>query len=165
MSEKIKLERIKSMRVAYFHEFSENPEEDAWIKLESWAKEKGLLEENSNTRIFGRNTYPTENPEPHGYGYFITITPEIKTEKDIFIRIIPGGLYAVLKCEGLEKLGESWGNLWKWVNESEYKYIGETKGENGFELGYEEHLNWYPIMVKKREEKFVFNLMIQLWEE
>lgn len=165
MSEEIKLEKIKSLRAAYFHAFSDNPEEDAWKKLESWGKKKGLLEENSKTRIFGRNTYPTDNPEPHGYGYFITIHPETKIDKDILIRIIPGGLYAVLKCEGIENLGSFWGKLWKWVKKSEYKYIGETKGTNGYELGYEEHLNWRNVMVKKRDAKFLFNLMIQLCEE
>ncbi|MFX1497005.1 MAG: GyrI-like domain-containing protein [Promethearchaeota archaeon] len=161
----VELINMRAIRSAYFHAFSNTPEEDAWKMLELWAKNKGFLKENSNIRIFGRNTYPTENPEPHGYGFFIALTPETKIEKNIFIRIIPGGLYALLRCEGIEKLGECWGNLWKWVNESEYKYIGETKGVNGFELGYEEHLNWYHTFVKKDENKFIFNLMIQLWEE
>ena len=77
MNEKIKLERVKSIRAAYFHALSEAPESDAWKKAESWAKEKGLLRKDSDARIFGRNAYPTKDPEPHGYGYFITITPNI----------------------------------------------------------------------------------------
>lgn len=165
MNEKIKVERIKSMRAVYFHAFSETPEEDAWKKAETWGKKKGLLKKGSNIRIFGRNAYPTEKPEPHGYGYFITIPQGIEIEKDISIRIIPGGLYAVSRCEGLEVLGEAWARLWKWVNESKYKYIGETRGEYGFELGFEEHLNWYPFMVEKSENNLIFDLMLQLSED
>lgn len=107
MSEKIniRLERMKTIRATYFHAFSENPEEDAWKKAKIWAKEKGLIEKESKTRIFGRNTYPTENPEPHVYGIFITITPDTKVEKEVSIRFIPGGLYAVARCEGLEQIG------------------------------------------------------------
>jgi len=165
MSEKVKLEKLKSMRAAYFHAFSETPEDDAWKKAESWAKEKKLLKIGSNIRVFGRNTYPTKNPEPHGYGYFITITPNITINEDISIQIIPGGLYAVSRCEGVERIGEAWASLWKWVGESKYEFIGETKGEYGYELGFEEHLNWYPTMVEKKEKKFIFNLMIQLWEK
>lgn len=161
----IRLEKIKIMRAAYFHALSDNPEEDAWKKAEKWADQKGLLKKESTLRIFGRNTYPTENPEPHGYGFFITITPDIKVEKDIFIRLIAGGLYAVALCEGLEQMGIVWPELWKWVGESEYNYIGETKGDNGFELGFEEHLNWYSTFIEKSEKKFIFNLMLQLWEQ
>lgn len=165
MSERIRLEKLKSMRVAYFYSFSEAPEEDAWQKMEIWAKEKGLFKKPSNIRIFGRNVYPTENPEPHGYNYYITISPDIKMDKEVSVSIIPGGLYAVSRCEGFEEISGTWAGLWKWVNESKYKYIGETKGELGFELGLEEHLNWYPVMVEKSESKLIFDFMLQLWEE
>jgi effector-binding domain-containing protein len=165
MNEKIKLEKVKSMRAAYFHALSEAPEDDAWKKAESWANEKGLLKKDSDTRIFGRNTYPTKDPEPHGYGYFITITPNITINEDISIRIIPGGLYAVSSCEGVEQIGENWANLWEWVDESEYEFIGEIKGGFGYELGFEEHLNWYSAIVEKSENKLLFNLMLQLEEK
>jgi len=165
MNEKITLERVKSMRAAYFHALSEAPESDAWKKAEFWAKEKGLLSKDSDARIFGRNTYPTKDPEPHGYGYFITITPNITINEDISVRIIPGGLYAGSRCEGVEQIGEIWANLWKWVDESEYEFIGEIKGKFGYELGFEEHLNWYLTMIEKTEEKLIFNLMLQLWEK
>ncbi|MFX1296122.1 MAG: GyrI-like domain-containing protein [Promethearchaeota archaeon] len=165
MNDKIKLERVKSLRAAYFHALSKAPEYDAWKKAESWAKEKGLLKKDSGARIFGRNTYPTKNPEPHGYGYFITITPNITINEDISVRIIPGGLYAMSRCEGVEQIGETWATLWKWVDESEYEFIGEIKGEFGYELGFEEHLNWHPNMVEKSEKKLIFNLMLQLCEK
>ena len=49
--------------------------------------------------------------------------------------------------------------------ESEHKYISETKGEYGFELGFEKHINWYSEIIDKSKKEFIFDLMIQLWEE
>jgi DNA gyrase inhibitor GyrI len=167
MSENInvKLERINTMRAAFFYEFTKTPEEDSWKKTMVWAEKKGLLEKHKTIRVFGRNIYPTENPEPHGYGFYITITPDIKIENNIIVRLIPGGLYAVAKCEGLEQMGLAWPMLWEWVKNSKYEYIGETKEEYGYELGLEEHLNWHATLVEQSENKFILNLMIQLWEK
>ena len=164
MSDNIRLERMKSERTAYFHALSETPEEDAWKKAEEWAEKKGLLKEGLKTRIFGRNTFPAEDPKTHGYGFFITIRPDIEIEKEISVRTIPEGLYAVARCEGIEGMRKKWTALWKWVEKSEYEYIGETEEEYGYELGFEEHLNWYSALVDKSEKKFIFDLMLQLVE-
>ena len=167
MSDKIKvsLKELDTMHAAFFHSLSNTPEEDAWSKAESWAKKKGLLLADSSIRIFGRNIYPTKNPEPHGYGIYITIPPNTKVEGDIPVRSIPGGLYAVAKCDRVEEMSIKWPGLWKWVENSEYQYIGETKGEHGFELGFEEYINWYSTLVSKSESKMLFDLMLQLREK
>jgi len=167
MSEKIKarLKRLDAMRAVIFHSFSNTPDVDAWSKAEAWAKDKGILNSDSNIRIFGRNIYPTENPEPHGYGIYITIPPNTKVESEIPVRSIPGGLYVVTKCNGPEEMSIMWPGLWKWVENSEYQYIGETKGEYGFELGFEEYKNWYAALVDKSESKMLFDLLLQLREE
>ena len=68
---KVRIERLETLRAAHVHVQSETPEEDAWKKMESWAKPKGLFEKGA--RVFGRNTYPTDNPEPHGYEFFLTV--------------------------------------------------------------------------------------------
>lgn len=167
MSEKIKvrLKKLEDMRAAFFYSLSNTPEEDAWNKVESWAKERGFLQIDSSIRIFGRNIYPTENPEPHGYGIYITIPPNTKVESEVPVRLIPGGLYAVVKCNGVEEMSIKWPGLWNWVENSEYQYIGETKGEHGFELGFEEYINWYSTLVGKSESKMLFDLMLQLREK
>ena len=54
---KARIERLETLRTAHIHVLSETPEEDAWNKMEAWAK--GLLEKGA--RVFGR--YPTDNPE------------------------------------------------------------------------------------------------------
>ena len=55
---KVRIERLETMRAAHIHVLSETLEEDAWKKMEAWAKLIELLE--MRDRVFGRNTYPTD---------------------------------------------------------------------------------------------------------
>ena len=167
MSDKnlVRIEEIEPMRAAFFHSLSNTPEEDSWNKAESWAREKKLLLVDSRIQIFGRNIYPTEKPEPHGYGIYITLPPNFELESEIQERSIPGGLYALAKCNGLEEMSIKWPELWKWVENSDYHYIGETKGEYGFELGFEEYLNWHSSLIVKTECNIIFDLILQLKEK
>ena len=160
MDMEVRLERLETMRAAHVHAFSESPEEDAWKKMVAWAKPKGLLEEDSGTRVFGRNTYPTDSPEPHGYEFFLTVGAEVEAEVDIDIQEIPGGLYAVLRFEGLENMKDAWERLWNWIKESEHEHIGWRKGEHGWHNGFEEHLN--PL--EESTQKWIFDLWVQLKE-
>jgi DNA gyrase inhibitor GyrI len=140
---------------------SETPEEDAWKKIVAWAKPRGMLEKSAGTRVFGRNTYPTNNPEPHGYEFFLTVGPKAEPEGDIKIKNIPGGLYAVLRFENLENMGKAWRDLWEWIEKSGYDHIGWQKGENGWFNGFEEHLNWHE---NKPTIEWIFDLWVQLKE-
>lgn len=157
----VRVERLEAMRAAYTHALSDTPEEDAGKKIMGWAKPKGLLEKGSVARLFGRNTYPTDNPEPHGYEFFLTVGPDIEPEGEIEIRGISGGLYAVLRFKDLNHIGEAWSYLWKWIEESEYEHIGWQKGEHGWVNGFEEHLNWYE---QKPQNEWIFDLWVQLKE-
>ena len=64
-----------------------------------------------------------------------------------------------------EEMSTKWPELWKWVENSEHQYIGETKGEYGYELGFEEYLNWYSTLVEKNTINMKFDLMLQLREK
>jgi DNA gyrase inhibitor GyrI len=162
----VRLERMKTRRAAYFHELSENPEEDAWKKAAAWLKKKRFLKKDAPIRIFGRNNWPTQNREPYGYGFFIPLTPDIKITDSVLSRYIPGGLYAVTRCEGVENVHETWGKFWEWIKESEHHYIGGTKFVTiGYELGLEEIVNWYEAMVEGQMDKAIFDLWIPLFEE
>ncbi len=157
----VRLERLETTRAVYTHVLSDTPEEDAWRKIERWAKPKGLLEEDSRTRVFGRNTYPTDNPEPHGYEFFLTVGPDAEPEGDIKVGEIPGGLYAVLRFKNLDNIRKAWGHLWNWIKNSEYEHVGWQKGEHGWYNGFEEQLNWYE---KKPPNEWVLDLWVQLKE-
>ena len=162
----VKIKRLEEMRAAYLHALTETPEKDAWQKMVGWAIPEGLFEKGTTTRVFGRNTYPTENPEPHGYGFFITLDPSYKPKEDVEIRKIPGGLYAVLRFKGLEKIGEAWPHIFKWVEDSEYELDCWTKSEYGYEGGFEEHINWYDVIGDEGAptEEWIFGLWVQLKE-
>lgn len=157
----VRLERLETVRAAYTHVLSETPEEDAWKKIEAWAKPKGLLKKGVGTRVFGRNTYPTDNPEPHGYEFFLTVGPNIEPSGDVEIREIPGGLCAVLRFENLDNIGKAWRHLGNWIKESEYEHIGWRKGEHGWIDGFEEHINWHE---EKPPKEWIFDLWVQLKE-
>lgn len=158
----IVLEKRRALNTIYAYAFTGTPEDDAWAKIETWAKPKGLLTREKGTRIIGRNTYPTDNPEPHGYELHITVNKSITPEGELMNGEIPSGLYVVLKSTTLDGMASAWPSLWKWVEESEYEFIGWKKGEYGWVNGYEEHLN--PFDGKPKNE-WLFNLMIPLKEK
>ncbi len=154
---KISVEICKPLKAMCTYAFSETPEEDAWKFLQSWAQPKGLLKKEIGTRIFGRNTYPTDNPEPHGYELYITVNKQQKTDENIMIGEIPGGLYAILESTSLMEIANAWPFLWKWLEESEYEFTGWIKNEHGWVDGFEEHLNPFD---EKAPNEWLFNLMI-----
>jgi DNA gyrase inhibitor GyrI len=156
---KIEIETIDTLKTVYAHALTDTPEEDAWKKIRSWAEPKGLLTREKGTRVFGRNTYPTDNPEPHGYELYITVNEQPKPETEIMVGEIPGGIYAILKSTNLKGMASAWPSLWKWVEESEYEFTGWMKGEHGWVNGYEEHLNPFD---EKTPSEWRFNLMIPL---
>jgi DNA gyrase inhibitor GyrI len=154
---RVRLERLGTMRAAHVHVLSDAPEEGAMKKMIAWAERKGIGE----ARLFGRNTYPTDNPEPHGYELFLTVGPEIQPDESIDIVELHSGLCAVLRFQNLNEIGEAWKKLWGWIEESKREHIGMKKGEYGWVDGYEEHLNWHE---KKPQNEWIFDLWLQLKE-
>ncbi len=130
--------------------------------MTNWAKTRGLHSKESGTRVFGRNTYPTDNPEPHGYQLFFTVDQSIRPEDEIKIDEMHGGTYAVLSSTSLDRIGEAWKFLWSWIENSGYEFIGWKKGEYGWVNGFEEHLN--PFKDKPISE-WIFDLWIPLKEK
>lgn len=155
------MEKRESLKAVFVYAFTETPEEDAWKKIQKWAGPKGLLSKEKGTRIFGRNTYPTDKPEPHGYELYITVNESVKESRMIMTGEIPGGLYAVLKFTSLEGMAQAWPSLWKWLKKSKYEFSGWRKGEHGWVNGYEEYLNPFE---EKPPNEWKFNLMIPIKE-
>jgi AraC family transcriptional regulator len=156
----VRVDRLPAMRAAYVHSSGENPEEDAWRKMEAWAEPLGLLREDSGTRVFGRNTYPTAEAEPHGYEFYLSVGPEVEPSGEIGIDAIPGGRYAVLGFQGLENIAEAWRRMWDWIEGSKHEYAGWQRGEHGWIDGFEENLT--PL--EKDPEKWAFDLWVKLKE-
>jgi DNA gyrase inhibitor GyrI len=158
----VRLERLKTLRTICTHVLSDAPEEDARNRIMEWAEARGLLKRSVKPRLFGRNTYPTDNPAPHGYECYLTVDSFIEPEGDIKMAEIKGGLYAVLRFTQLERIRDAWQRLWDWIKKSEYEHVGWKKGKHGWVNGFEEHLNWYN---QKPHNEWIFDLWVELIEE
>ncbi len=158
MESKLRLELLKPMKAAYVHAISQTPEEDAQKKILEWAKNHGLNKK-PGARLFGRNTYSTDKPEPHGYEYYLTVEGDIMPEEDIGVREIPGGSYVAFRVHNLSDLTEGWKKFWALIELSDYKHVGVTKGEKGWVNGFEEHINWQE---EKPPQEWIFDLWVQL---
>ena len=110
------------MRVASFYGFGPSPEMQAWVKMAAWAKERGLT---AGVRVFGFNNPRLSSGSPdYGYEFWLTIGPEIEPDQatGMEIKNLPGGLYAVTRCEGVEHITETWRELAAWCEDSPYKH-------------------------------------------
>jgi DNA gyrase inhibitor GyrI len=148
------------MPAAYACSFSANSEEEAAKKLMTWAENNGLLGK-SGMRLFGRNTYPTDKPNPRGYEYCLTLPEKAECCGDIEAAEIPAGLYAVLRFKSLENIGFAWKKLWNWVENSGHEQVGWKKGKRGWVNGFEEQVNWQE---QRPQTEWVFDLWLQLKE-
>jgi DNA gyrase inhibitor GyrI len=127
--ENIRIVRLQPVRVASVHAFGENPEDKAWQKLEAWAKPKGLMDEPDRGRIFGfNNPSPSAGSPNYGYEFWITVGEEVEPEEGIEIKDFPGGLYAILRWDGLDDpyqgIPSTWKKLVVWREQSKYREGG-----------------------------------------
>ncbi|MCW4019388.1 MAG: GyrI-like domain-containing protein [Candidatus Bathyarchaeota archaeon] len=156
----VRTERLATMRAVYTCCFGIAPEEEAIKKLLNWAEAQGVLGKRG-FRMFGRNTYPTDKPDPRGYEVYLTLGVENKNFSDIEIGEIPGGLYAALRFKGLGNIGFAWKKLWNWIEENGHEHAGWQKGKNGWVGGFEEQVNWQD---QKPPTELVFDLWVPLKE-
>lgn len=123
MSEqKVRVVRLEPLHVAVGYGFGASPEEQAWQKLLDWAKRKGLLENVKAQRFFGFNN-PDPSPGSPNYGYeqWMTVGPDVQPEGEIKFKEFPGGLYAVMHCEGIPN-PDIWRQLVLWCEHSRYRF-------------------------------------------
>jgi DNA gyrase inhibitor GyrI len=157
----VRVERFETLRALYTYAFSDTPEEDAEKEIMKMAKTSGLLEKTTEARMFGRNVYPTDKPEPHGYEFYLTVPDEIKPEGDHKMKELPSGLYAVLRFKNLIRIREAWEKIWRWIEESSYEHVGWKKSEHGWVGGFEERIDWQE---ERPHTEWTFDLWVQLKE-
>ena len=155
----VRLERLNKLRAAYSYSDGSFPEEEAFKKIMSWAERKGLLSK-EGVRFFGRNTYPNDKVEGHGYECFLTIENQT-VYNDIEISEIPSGLYAVLRFKDIRNISFAWNKLWTWIEEKGYEYAGWLKGKHGWVSGFEEQVNWQE---NATPTKWIYDLWLPLEE-
>jgi len=157
----VRLEWLHASKAAYVHASGENPEETAMTKILDWATSKGLTQK-SGPSLFGRNTYPTEQPKPHGYEYYLTVNGDFAQEGDVEMKALPEGLYAVLRFTNLFAMHDAWMRLIKWAKDNGHEQVGVGKNEHGWiNSGFEELLNWQEINQKPPTE-WAFDIWLQI---
>ncbi len=118
----VRVVTLEPLRVASAYGFGRSPEAQAWEKLLTWAKAKGLLKDLSTMRFFGFNN-PNPSPGSPNYGYeqWMTVGPDVEPEGDIRIQDFGGGHYIVTRCK-LPEIGEAWRQLVEWCESSEHRW-------------------------------------------
>ena len=119
----VRIVQLEPMRVVSVHALSASPEHDAWEKLVAWAKPRGLMDDLETHRVFGfNNPDPSPGSPNYGYEFWILVGPEVDLEDGVEIKEFTGGLYAVTRCKGAERIGETWRQLGSWVEDSRYRW-------------------------------------------
>lgn len=124
MSElEVRIVYLEPMLVAAAHGFGNNPESDAFRKIEKFATTHNLLDEGKLAGTFGFNN-PNPSPGSPNYGYevWLPVSGDFTIEDDVQIKEVPGGLYAVTRFHGLQNIGDTWQQLVRWQEGSRYKY-------------------------------------------
>jgi DNA gyrase inhibitor GyrI len=110
----IRIVELPSSRVAATLAFGPNPEIEAWEKVMKWARANDAL--SGSTRFFGfNNPHPVPGSPNYGYEQWMTIGPDAEGSGDVEIKSFEGGLFAVVRCEGLATIGADWGRLVSWA--------------------------------------------------
>lgn len=128
MSElEVRMVKLEPMRVASVYGFGKSPEEEAWKKLEAWAKPKGLLDDPKRPRIFGfNNPDPSPGSPNYGYEFWIVVGSDVEPGGEVRVQDFAGGLYAVTRCEvrgdPYESIPQTWKRLVTWLEDSKYKH-------------------------------------------
>jgi DNA gyrase inhibitor GyrI len=154
MSElKVKIIELEPMRVAYAIGFGTSPEVEAWEKILTFGRSKGLLGDSDNARFFGFNN-PDPSPGSPNYGYeqWLVVGDDVEPGGDVKIKDFSGGLYAVTQFKGIENIGEVWKQLMMWQEDSSYK------------LGIHQWLEELLTPVDAPPEEYVFNLWLPIVE-
>ncbi|MHA1991387.1 MAG: effector binding domain-containing protein [Candidatus Hodarchaeales archaeon] len=125
LEELVKIVKLPAMRVVSFHvKDSKSPEIEAWEKLESWAKPKGLFDAPHIYQIFGfNNPNPTKENDKYGYEFWMTIPDDFELEKGLEVKNHDGGLFAVMSCRGAANITDTWMKLIEIIENSSYSRV------------------------------------------
>ena len=118
----VRILTLDPMRVASVQAYGENPERDAWEKLQLWAEAKGFIDLPREHPVFGFNRPgPATDGKRHGYEFWIRVGPEITSEGPVVVKEVVGGRFAVMTHRGYPN-PQVWKQLWDWVQSSSYRW-------------------------------------------
>jgi AraC family transcriptional regulator len=155
----IRIVKLEPLRVAYYRAISKSPEEDAMKVLRAWGEPKGMYVNPNEHYHFGYNNPPPSNlvnsKGEYGCECLITVSSEVEPEGKVKIKKIPGGLYAVARCQGPQNITQTWIYLHNnWLKKSKYDL------DDGNLPGLEELIT--PL--EPSIQKWIFDLYIPIKE-
>lgn len=123
MSEiEVRIVKLEPMRMLSSYGYGPEPEGIAWDKLFEFMKKKGLGKKGEHPTTYGfNNPNPSKGTPNYGYEIWLPVDEDLQPEGDLRIVDFHGGLYAVTRFKGLFKIGEVWGQLVRWGENSKYK--------------------------------------------
>jgi DNA gyrase inhibitor GyrI len=117
--EDVKIIDMDEMLVASFHALGESPEEEAIRKMQTWARPRGLINDQEKYPVFGfDNPFPEPGKKEYGYEVWVKLDEEVQDDEVTFKRI-PATKYAMLYSPGFQNIGPNWRKLMNWVKNSE----------------------------------------------
>ena len=161
ISVELMLERLKAIPVVSVQSQTVCPEENALEKILAYAKANALTDK-SDARLFGRNFYPIEQPEPHGYEFYLTLDKNVNPSKELILQSMPEGLYATLRIRGVAGIPNGWHALFRMVESAGYVPVGVCRQLYGWvTAGFEEIVNWQQ---QTASQERIIDLWLQLRE-
>ena len=161
ISVELALERLKAMPAVSKQSQTTCPEENALEKILAYAKDNALTDK-PNVRLFGRNFYPFEQPEPYGYEFYLTLDKTSDHSKEVITQSVPEGLYATLRIRGADRIPNGWHALFRMVESAGYTPVGVCRQMYGWvTAGFEEFVNWQQSNVSQER---IIDLWLQLRE-
>ena len=149
----VRIVKLEPMRMISAYGFGAEPEGIAWGKIKTFALKNSLRLADGTITTFGfNNPNPSKGSPNYGYEIWLPVSEEINPEGDLRIVDFQGGLYAVTTFKGLENIGEVWGKLVKWEEESKYQ------------CAYHQWLEELISGPDRPIEEYVFNLYLPIAE-
>ena len=118
----VRLVDLQPMHVVSATGYGQYPETEAWDLILDFTNEQRIDPWDRTHRFFGFNN-PDPSPETPEYGYeqWMSVGPDVEPFGEVEIKDFKGGLFAVLRCNGLATISEDWGRLAAWVEASPYE--------------------------------------------
>ena len=133
--DEIKVVTLPQMRVAFFKDFSHEPEMITSEMAKKWLAKYGLEIGKDGIRSFGFDCdeFPTNRPEgKRTYGMYVYVPENISINSDENLKIFEGGKYARLTITDpfSGDFSDGWNKLIKWAADNGYnnKNICKSKG-------------------------------------
>ena len=113
----VRIVNLPKMVFASYRAESTTPEDDCWKVVNKFIEENSLCDKNGFRQFGFNNPDPSEGNPVYGYEMWVVIPEDLQLPIQFTRKEFNGGLFAAVPAY-LTNIGERWGQLWDWVNNS-----------------------------------------------